>query len=390
MDYNLITARPEAPVTEEWNWTTDLTTAYDGTEDALPLLRYPKRSIMATYAFETDDEVRSIVATMFSQFDQTVRLPLFQYMVKLKAAVAAGASSVSVNAERSDLREGYGGLLIEGNTFEEVVIDAITSDTVTFVDPIANSYSKRALLCPMTEAYLLAGPTVTRKTVDRWAAATFNFREYAPVPPFVNPLNDEALTMYDGLPVLEEVPTGTDFETILNTGTVVNEFIGIPDIFRTWAHSKLTFNLNFLCQRTFDLAAWERWVAFADYCQGSMNPFLLPTNRDDLSVVTPVAGGGNQVVVAGDLYSANYWGKDAFSRIRIQSDAGTHYAKVTAIGTVGSDDRLTFTPALPGGAGWNVNQRVSFLLKLRNANDAITCRHEGLQTTVSFSARTVA
>lgn len=131
------------------------------------------------------------------------------------------------------------------------------------------------------------------------------------------------------------------------------------------------------------------WQLFADTIQGSLNPFLFATNREDMTIVTPAAPGGAAVTVFGDEYSQHYWGHDAFSRIFIDSDAGRHYAKITAISAIGGNDRLTFSPALPNGAGWSQNQKIGFLLKVRNGNDKISFSHYGLHTEVSLSLRTV-
>ena len=390
MNYNLITARPEAPISEQWIWLTDLMTAFDGSEASLPLLRYPNRLFSATYTVDGNASLRKLLAALLTQFSNTVALPLFQYLVVLKSPALAGTVTLVVNTERSDFRVGSTVLIAENDTFEVATVSSLTSSSLTLTAAIANPYSKRAIMCPVVDVYSQSGPSIQRSTVDHNASVSFSFTEFAPLTPFVNPMNSESLIQFDSLVVLEELPYGSSFDTVVTTGTQINQFIGLPDILETWLHSTFTYNVAFLCNRVLDVASWNRWIKFAEYCQGSMNSFLMSTQREDFGVVTAVSGGGNQVVVESDVYSGNYWSSQAFKRISIQADAGTHYARVTGISTVGVNDKLTFTPALPAGAGWDINQKISFLLEVRNATDKIVCTHAGLSTDISFSIRTVA
>lgn len=389
MAYQTIIQTPEEPIIEQWEWTTDVMRSYDGTEDFVPLNRYPKRTFSGVMEFDSKESIRRHAALMQGRFGRTFKLPLFQYKTKLKAAVSAGVDTIAVNALRSDFRVARLALIIEGDTFEEVTVESFDADSVTFTTNLVNSYSARATVCPVVEAFSASGATISRRNPDDSASVSFTLMEKAPWEPFVSSLNEAELTTFDGFTVFETRAIGREFEQKIDTGLNVIEYIGLPDVFSPWEQSQWVFPLSFLCNRVWDLDAWYQWIAFADHIQGAATTFLLPTFRSDLEVVTPVAGSGTQVTVEGDEYSQHYWGLDTFARIVIDSDAGRHYAKVTGIVAVGGNDRLTFTPAVPAGAGWTDNQRVEFLLKVRSADDKLTCTHYGLQTNVSMSVRTV-
>lgn len=389
MAYTLALQTPESPVKEEWLWTTDLMSSYAGQEDRIPLNRYPKRTFSGSYIFDRAQDVRRHMAFMFSRFGTLFQVPLYQYQVKLKAPVDAGDTSVPVNATRSDFRAGRGAFIVEGDKFESVTVDSVAVDAVTLTAPLVNAYSSRAIICPLTVAYTTTGSGFARTSGDDGGSASYRYMEREPWAPFLSPLNEAEVTMFDGKAVLELNAVGNQFDAAVDTGIIIADYIGLPDLFSPWDQSQWAFPLRWQANRVLDLDAWLWWYAFADHVQGSSVPFLLPTHRADLEVVNPVAGGGNAVTVAGDEYSQHYWGLDTFKRIVIDSDAGRHYALVTGISSVSGDDRLTFSPALPAGAGWNVNQRIEYLLKVRIADDKITCDHYGLHTEVSMSLRTV-
>lgn len=390
MVYSLALQVPEVPIKEEWVWTTDTQTSYDGTEDSAPLNRYPKRRFSGQYVFSTAEDIRRHMAFMFKQFKNTFKVPLYQYQVKLKQKVTAGSDTIVVNTLRSDFRDGCLVLIAEGSKFEEAIVESFDSTTLTFTEGLDNAYSARAIVCPVIEAYSDNGQSFTRKNYDVEANASFLYNEVAPWLPFVSPLNTATLTTFDSLVVLDQQSSGIEYGFMLDTGLIATQYIGLPDVFSPRNQSQWSFNANFQVNRVFDLDSWLWWFVFADHIQGSSTVFLIPSYREDLEVVTPAVGSGTQVTVTGHEYNDHYWGLDTFSRIVISSDSGSHYAKITGVASVGGNDRLTFTPALPAGAGWDQNQKIGFLLKVRSADDKIVCNHNPLHTDVSMALRTVA
>lgn len=389
MTYGIIVQVPEAPIAEKWTWETDISTSYNGTEDSAPLLRYPRRSFDGTLQFDDVKDLRRHIAMMTKRFKAEFRFPLFQYLTKLKFPVAAGLDVVSVNAKRSDLRVGGAAIIMEGSKFEEVEVAAITENTVQFVAPLANAYSKRAFVCPVVSVYSESGAAVTRVNPDHSATSSFSFKERLPTIPFVSPLNEAVISLFDGLPLCPHVPLGSNFEQAVSTGLEVADNGSVAEIVSPWNFEQWVFAVRFKADLRGNADEWEWWQLFAETIQGSSNPFLLPTNRSDLEIVTPATNGGVWITVEGNEYNQHYLGHGSFSRIFIDTDAGRHYAKVTGVTVVGGNDRLTFDPPLPVGTGWLNNQKLGFVLKVRNDNDAITCNHYGLRTEIEMTVRTV-
>jgi hypothetical protein len=389
MTYGVAIQVPEAPITEEWSWLTDITRSHNGSEDSLPLLRYPRRTFSGNYRFDDKADLRRHIAMMTKRFRTEFSFPLFQYQCKLKAAVAIAATGVTINAKRGDFRVGGAAIIIEGGVYEEVEIAAVDETSLEFVDPLANAYTARAIVCPVVTVYTNTNASITRANPDHSATSSFNFIQRLPTLPFVSPLNEATVLTFDGLPLLPFVPQGSGFMGAVATGLQAVEYTGVVDLVSPWTFEQWGWTLAFKANHIGNVDDWEYWQAFADVIQGSANPFLFPTNREDFEVVTPATLGGVGITVKGDEYSQHYWGHGGFSRIFIDTDAGRHFAKVTGISAIGGNDRLTFTPALPGGAGWALNQKVGFLLKVRNDNDKITCNHYGLWTEIGLSIRTV-
>lgn len=500
MAYGIEIHAPEIPIAEQWLWETDLSTSYNGAEDRIPLLRYPRRSFSGNFVFTDKADLRRYLAMATKRFRTEFQFPLFQYGTKLKAATVALSDTVFVNAKRSNLRVGSPALIMEGGKFEQVQVLAVTKNSVQFVAALANSYTKRAMLYPLSTVYSQTGATVDRMNPDHAGKASFTFFERMPTIPFVSPLNEAVLLEFENMPILPFAPVGTEFNSAVQTGVTVENYLAIDDFVSPWTFEQwtyaATFNISHIVP-TFDIDLaksfpglnkgqpgypepgtaypntvrvgpfdtnvrivsgdkfgqnpcraddfflfsgvqydvtpsvtypagtilyelpagskmtigilntldshagvdgavsilpvpnWEWWEKFADRIQGSSEPFLFPTNRSDFDLVTPAVPGGAALTVRGDEYTQHYWGHGGFSRIFIDSDAGWHFAKVTAISAVAGNDRLTFQPALPAGADWSKNQRVGFLLKVRLDDDKIALNHYGLNSEVSIALRTV-
>lgn len=388
--HELITQTPDLPIAEEWQWLTDITISYDGTEDRLPLKAYPTRTFSGKFSFDRVEDVRRHIALMLKNFDKEFRFPLYQYSSKVKTRIAKGAFDIPCNALRGDFRADKEALLIDGDTWEIIVPSAVFANKLVSQSPVMNNYSPRAVIMPLVKVFANSNATISRTSPDNGASSSFTFSERVPTLPVLSPLNAAAIDAFDGLPILSRVPIGVGFDGAIVSGLQAIDYTGVDDLVSPWNFEQWGYALTFKADRMSDLGDWEWWQAFALAIQGSANTFLFPTNREDFDVAVPAIGGGALVTVKGTDYSQHYWEHGAFKRIFIDSDAGRHYATVTGITAInGGNERLTFNPPLPAGAGWVSNQRVGFLLKVRNDGDKITFNHYGLHTEVGIALRTV-
>lgn len=387
--FDLLPHLPDAPIKEEWTWLTDTQVSYSGTEDPTPLNHLPKRTFSGGYSFDAISDLRRYQATMQRAFRGVFRVPLFQYQVKAKATIPYLSQVVMCNTIRSDFRANGEAMIREGNTFELVVIDEVQSDRLILGTSTVNAYSARALITPVTQVFSATGAQLNRVNPDHSGTASYTFKEFHPWDPFVNPDADETITMFDAMPVLDKRAIGDQFEAQFDSGiSITDEYIGLPDVMNPWTQGQWAFPLRWQCNRILDVEDWLWWQEFCNTIQGANLNFLLPTFRSDLDIVTPASGSGNAVTFKGHDFRDHYYGLDTFSRLVIESAAGRQFVKVTGVTNVSGNDRVTFTPALPAGT-WSTDQKIGFLLKVRNADDKVTCDHYGLHTDVSMSVRTV-
>lgn len=389
MPYTIALHAPESPLNEDWAWQTDLVTSYNGSEARTPLASLPRREFSGLLEFTRAADARRHAAFMFQSQRIEFGFPLFQYQVPLKQRAAIGADNLVVNTQRSDLRVGQQAIIIEGANFQVFTVSAIAADSVTMVEVTTEAYTERAIVCPIVGAFTNPGGGMTRRNADDSARSQFRYIEARPRLPFLSPQNTTTLATFDGFPVLDRKAVGTEFEEAADNGMRATEYLSGFDFFSPYEQGHQILSRRYVANRTFDPASFLWWQKFADTVKGSAVAFLLPSDRADLEIVTPANGGGSTVTVRGTEYSEHYFAADTFKRFSIDTAAGRQYVKATGVAVIGGNDRITFSPALPAGAAWSQEQRISFARKVRIADDRINCVHYSGHAELTIAMRTV-
>lgn len=386
--YTIITQQPETPIVESLLWNSDVIVGDNGSEQRISLSRVPKRTIKGTFRFDSKSSLRRYTNQLYSVAGQFFNFPYWQWSIKIKNAIAAGVQNIPITSKRSQFRVGGLGIIMDGDVYELFIVQAVTATYVRATGGLANSYSRRALVAPVRAVATENNAVLSRTNTDGTGSASFTFLEYSSQSPFVDPLNTQTLTTFDGIPVLDKIPTGTEFTDTIDTGAEITDYGGQMDIRSRWATYQMQMPRSFQCNRLFNPDEWNWWQVFLDYCRGPVNPFYYPSHVADFGIVGTPATGNTMVVVEGDDYSDLYEGDANRQCIVFTNEDGLrHYAKVTDIANVGGNDRLTFSPALPAGE-WG-SATLSFLLKCRLSQDTVECTHDNVQTTVPLVLRTV-
>lgn len=386
----LASISPETPILESWRWISDQMVSEDGTEQRVSLRGEPKRYTSMKYIFIENDDLKEAKRQLYDDFrDNEVAIPLYQYGAVLKAAANAGASALLFNEARTDLRVDGWVLIIEGSTYELRIVDTLSGTGCTLTEPLVNSYTQRAKVMPVALGIIDNGSALIQYPKNGPGSLTLKGSERLPVVPFIRESATVELDEFNGLPVLERRATGADFSDQFDNGRRTVDYGGNIDTVVPWRFTHFGGDREYICQRLFEPLDWDYWKAFAYYCKGSVNPFYLPTFRDDFNVLADADALGDQFTVEGQVYSTTYFANPVFQQIRISAEAGIHYATITGTIADGDDEILTFDPPLPDGAGWEVDQEICLLLRARLGSDEIALEHHSGFTSIKLSTRTI-
>lgn len=384
-----LTHVPETPIVEELAWATDVQTADNGNEVRICLRDEPKRTLNLKYVFDNEDDLRRTRAVAMAALDRPFQLPFFHHATRLTANAAAGAAALALAPAKAELRPGRPALLFDrSGRLEPVTVLAVQPAGVTLTAPLAGAWKRGASIAPVWPVIGGSNATFTRMPLAG-ASASLTVTDADFMVPFLNPANVTVLQTFSGLPLLPFNAVGDSFDEGFSNGSSVVDYGGVPYMRSPWSHQQLMLTRTFLCNRVFDRPRWQWWNALFDYMKGSQKPVYMPTFREDFKPLVRPAGGGNSVTFEGTEYADDFFPFAPFKQFAFFAGAGVHYAAVTACAKVGGNSVVTFAPALPAGAGWQDEQLVSLLLKVRVADDKVSCEHTSLQTRVTLNLRTV-
>ncbi len=373
----LISVRPDAPMSEVWQWDTDVMVSRNGTEQRVDNSPIPRRTIGGDYVIHSQALITQLMMGLAAAKGLPLHAPFFQYQTNLTALASIGATSVSFVARRTELRDGDLALIFDDDDidFELVEIDTVSSSSATLVAPTTKAWPAGSRIAPVHLVYAGSGLVLSRRRADGIASISLNLREVGFHDPFVNPFNDTAADLYSTKPALRDAPIGNDFEEEYLSGSKITDFGGIIDIESPWTRSKNQFVRRWYCRRLMVPAEFEKWFAFAQLIRGSQKPFWLPSFRQDYTIITPPAPSGNQMTLAGHFfrdYCFPYVGLKSFF---IESDGGLHLCTATARTDLGANDRVTFSPALPAGVAYSANQKIGILHHCRLSDGRMIWQH---------------
>lgn len=385
----LASAVPETPIGETWAWASDLIVSDDGSEQRISLRSDPRRSFGNTYIFDGLAELIEIKRQLRALFREEVAIPLYQYATRLKAAAPGGSGYLTFNPVRTDLRNDGWVLIVEDTHFELRRVDNIDGTGCSITVVTDNAFTTKAKVMPVAVGLMEDGASLVQYPKNGAAKLNCKSLETQTLTPFLSPLVDVEFVTLNDLPILEHRAIANEFNDNYDLGREILDYGGKIEFRVGWNYTRLGGEREYICQRYLDQDDWDFWRAFFDYCKGSVNPFYVPTYRDDFEILDPPDYLVDTFTVAGHTYTDAYFDDPTYKQVAIFSEGGAvHYATIATAVQVGDDDELTLSPGLPDGEDWE-DATISLLLLCRLGTDEVNLMHQGLETKFSTSIRTV-
>jgi hypothetical protein len=387
----LLRVRPELPANEEWMWQTDLLVSQDGTEQRINLSEYPKRSNGGTYKLDDALKINQYIRAMVEAKGGALDVPFFQYSARLTADAGPTDTALAFSARDTQIADGDYILLYEDSetSTQLIQIDTVGASSSSLVTPLGLSWPAGTLVCPVHSCVARSGLTLERRNPDNWGTIDFMGVEAGFHTPFLNPYNTASLNLLGGYPVLDvSTPVGDKFRDQWVDGSELYDYGGVVQVRSPWQRTKTVFERAFRVPRANDLSDWEWWFKFADTIRGAWQPFWLPSYRPDFTAVVAPAPGGTTMTLDGHHFRDFCFPFAGLKGLFIETDAGTHFALATAAVGSGSNDAVTFSPALPVGSGWATNQKIGLLYMCRIQDDKMVWQHQSAHSYVQLNILT--
>lgn len=389
----LLSVIPNVPVKETWEWLTDIITTEDGNEQRIALRNVPRRTMLTNLTTQSIDEVRAQIDLHMFTLGGHALIPYYQYATFLTVGAVIGATTLDVNTTKTDVRDGEFALLRTRDGVEQLIeLDEVFDPVgVTLATPLSIDAAAGTWFVPVWQSLVLDGHSMRRYSIDEVSETSLPSQCTQVRESFVRPGSTTSFpNAGSGLIILDKRPMANQMpEDQYHSGTTItDQDTGIRDIYTSWLHTHVLSARQYLIKR--NGTDFDFWRDFLDYVKGRRDCFLTPTYREDFYVSTAPLAGSGQLTLSGDRYSTLYFTLASHKYLRLWTAAGTHDCLVTsALPDIDGNDVITFTLALPIGAGWTDISYVSLLTKVRIGSDQIELDHYAQDTVLGLTLRTV-
>lgn len=379
---------PEVPISEQWDWRTDIITSDNGTEQRIAIRSTPRVTVTHKFALDNRPDLRRVFRAMWTELGKPIPVPHWPWRTKLTAPTTLGQSRIYFDPAKTNLRDGGFMFIKEGDTFQIVRIKTVYADGARLTDTIGPAFTVNADVYPLTYNFAQTGVALKRTAPDTWGEGEYRAMDAATIGPVINFYDDEVvLPECNGLVILDRRPIGNDFEDAIDTGAKQLDIgAGKNTYVSPWKRGDWVSERTFLMHRLSGYTDVQWFRTFADYCKGSCVPFLMPSWRDDYDLASVPADGATTVTLTGDEFLTYVWPHTGLRYIAFEHADGLIVRQVTAAVASGANTALTLGEALPTPMPDVL--KVSQVALSRVANDSMSLTHYPLYSTATFGIRT--
>ena len=381
---------PEVPVTETWEWLSDLMVATDGSEQRIALRgEVPRIELSFKAVFDSKEQIRRFYGDFLAAVGR-LWLPEYQYTTRTTAKTTAGTNLLYYDNTKTDIRAGEYVLIQTPSNAALVEVASLTVSGALLTSNMLFDIPTDSLIMPGSPALIDNQTALARYAVDDVAEVSFNARLTRQRTVLTRTGSAVSLPQFLGVPVVEKRPLADELvKDEVSTGQVsLDNQTGVQDIISRWDYSRIGGPRTFKVNRMYAPEEMDYWKTVLAYARGQARKFWMPTYRQDLKVIVTPADAATNYTVERTQYAEKVYSLPTHRYIEIETSSGTHRTTIIGASVSGGNSVILFDPAVPTGAGWKVINRISYLLPVRINDDKIEWKHYGLESLLNLSIRT--
>lgn len=383
---------PDPPITELWEWLTDVMVSHDATEQRVALRAAPRRHIRYSFLLPDEKARRIQYERWFKSLAARIVLPYYQYATVLKQTSASGGSKLYFDPALTDVRDGDFVIVLSTRADPEVghliKLGVIEADGATTASPLTVDLLRGWIISPAFTSRLRDRSGLRMRTVAGEIEIDAQALDVRPA--FMRPGSTATIRVFDGLDVLDKRPLADEDvpETFDVNYEIIDSETGLLDIKSSWPHPFVYGKRRFLIQRRRRPGDLDWWRDFLYGVRGRQNPFLMPTWRADIPQGLDPDPGSSQLVVVKPDYGSLYFPHDTYKRLQIETDTGILWRKVLQVTSNGDG-----TQTLELDAGFGINEgdtkirKISYLNRVRLNADVVRLTHGHTHTFIELDIR---
>lgn len=361
------------PVSQRFEWATDILTSNTGAEQRRALRLSPRRFYSSRFVmFEADRPYFDMM--MAGNGSGIFAIPIWPEMQKLVAAVYKDETKISCETAYREFVPGGMAVLRTPDvsnifTLETVIVKHVFDDHIITERPLQQSWPVGSRLYPARSCRLSSQPRIERIT-DQSIVTNINFE--------INEASDwqdeVPKFLYRSFPVFDERPNEdrsltSEYLRILQT---LDNVAGIPAVLD---ESKQGFTAQ---EHVWFLAGGQELDAFKRLIyglRGRQVPVWVPTHMDDMKVAS--ASSNSRMVIQKMGYAQFGFNRVGRRDIRVERKSGvvSYHRIVAAMDLQNGTEQLQIDPPLPDSIFPEDLGRISFMALCRLDSDSVELEH---------------
>lgn len=379
------------PVTETWQWKTDVIITHDSTEQRISGRRQPRRMLEFIYLLDTDVERQREYDRLFHILAGEVLVPFYQFYTKITTDSLEGATQLYFDRDKTDVRDGEFVVIYRESTGDSFPVRLTTVNENGAVVPsltrdvLAGDFIVPAFLSHLENRTALQMTSVSGRLPIKVEVSEFRVE-------FARPNSSAVIDTFDSLNILDRRPLARNpAQEVFDVNPfIIDSETGVKHRSSAWLHAQIGGARQWSISRRTDFTEMDYFRDFLTSLVGMREPFLLPTFREDQYLAEDPPAGSTQISVEGVSYARDYWPHDTFKRLRlVANDGEVIYRKAdNAEEQIDDTSLVTLNEALPVDLKWGEGFEIGFLNKVRLGSDEVSLEHFGVYTILDLTVRT--
>lgn len=354
-------------IVERLDWSTDVITAYDGTEQRIQLRQWPRRAIEFAFSAEGRQR-RRLEAALYGWGARVWALPVWTDGQQLTADVEPGDLVLPAATTHRDFRAGgLVMLLAEDGRHEVVEIESVAASTLTLARPVIDAWpAGSCTIYPARTARLPSGHGLRRFSGEfAFGRVRMDLQDVSEWPSAVE-------TTYRGRPVLTEAPDWTGAPDVeftrklaaLDFGTGLRAYADESD------KPEIVQAHRWFLDGRAKVAAFRSWL----YARaGKFSAVWVPTWVNDLVMLSSIGAAGTSFTVENASYTRQIGARVHRRDVRIELVTGqVFYRRITGAAEVDDDtETISIDTALGVAVTPADVSRISFMSLCRLDGDGV-------------------
>lgn len=192
------------PLTENYFYTTEISTSYNGTEQRASLTIDPRFSLEAFYTF-TGEDLQKLENILYSSGDRGMNVPIYTQSTRLTKDLNIGDDSVFFDTSNMSIQSSDKIMIKQGADYEIFEVDVVNPNNVLLGSLVLNKYNTNAIVMPVRLFYLNNNFTVNYLT-DNSVQAMARFDKVDDGFYTMNLSNNSDYETHNDLPILLRKP----------------------------------------------------------------------------------------------------------------------------------------------------------------------------------------